>query len=119
MYRRRLAPEGCVECETQTAVWSRESPAHTENTTVMPAGTVLYRMSPSNTHAERQPSHKATLYCPDCDHASRINGDWLIRVRSDSVDYKCPECGYTIDSRADGAALTTQSGGALQFRPSD
>jgi predicted RNA-binding Zn-ribbon protein involved in translation (DUF1610 family) len=76
-------------------------------------------MSPSNSHTKHQPSRKATLYCTNCDHASRINGDWLIQVRPDSVDYECPECGYTIDSRSDGAALTTQSEGALQFRHSD
>ncbi|MFC6872380.1 hypothetical protein [Halobellus marinus] len=44
---------------------------------------------------------KATLYCPDCGHESRINGDWLLEVRPDSVDYGCPECGTTIDSRRD------------------
>ncbi|WP_181692869.1 hypothetical protein [Natronomonas sp. LN261] len=69
--------------------------------------------------AERQPPHEATLYCTDCDHASRINGDWLIDVHMDHLDYECPECGATIDSRRNGPDLTTQSGGTLRFDDAD
>lgn len=76
------------------------------------------RMGNSNNDAERQPSHKATLYCTDCDHASRINGDWIIQVHTDYLDYECPECGTTINSRQQ-ADLTTQSGGMLQFDPAE
>jgi len=76
-------------------------------------------MGPSNDHAERQPSHEATLYCPSCEHASRINGDWLIEVHIDYLDYECPECGNTIDSRPDGSNLTSQSRGALRVRNAD
>jgi len=71
-------------------------------------------MTPSTSPDERMPSRKATLYCPDCDHASRINGDWLIHVRADHLDYECPECGTTINSRRDGAALTSRSNGSLR-----
>ena len=56
-------------------------------------------MVPSNNHAERLPSHKATLYCPTCNHESRINGDWIIHVRPARLDYECPECGNVIEFR--------------------
>jgi len=71
-------------------------------------------MVSSNTSPERQPSHKASLYCLNCNHASRINGDWIIEVHTDHLDYECPECGTTIDSRRESATLTTQSSGVLQ-----
>lgn len=62
-------------------------------------------MVPSNNHAERQLPHKATLYCPNCEHESRINGDWIIHVHSNHLDYECPECGYVIESRSDDPAV--------------
>lgn len=72
------------------------------------------RMVSSNTPPERRPSHEARLCCADCDRASLINGDWIIEVHADRLDYECPECGTTIDSRRDGAALASQSSGVLQ-----
>jgi predicted RNA-binding Zn-ribbon protein involved in translation (DUF1610 family) len=71
-------------------------------------------MSSNTPSTERQPSHKATLYCPNCDHASRINGDWLIHVHANHLDYECPECGTTINSRRDSADLTSRSDGAME-----
>lgn len=71
-------------------------------------------MVPSKPTPERQPLHKATLFCTQCDHTSRINGDWIIEVHDDYLDYECPECGTTINTRRDGAALTLQSSGVLQ-----
>lgn len=76
-------------------------------------------MVSSNNLPERQPPHKATLYCTDCEHSSRINGDWVIEIHSDYLDYECPECGTTIDSRRDRSDLTTQIGGVLQISNSD
>ena len=58
-------------------------------------------MVPVNYPAERQLPHKATLYCPQCMHASRINGDWIIEIHSNYLEYECPECGHTIESRPD------------------
>ena len=72
-------------------------------------------MVPSKSPTEQRPPHEATLYCTDCDHASRINGNWIIEVHADYVGYECPECGTTIDSRRNRADLTSQSGGTLQF----
>jgi len=64
-------------------------------------------MVPANNLSERQPSHKATLYCPNCKHENRINGDWIIQVHSSHLDYECPECGDTIESRPTGPDTIT------------
>lgn len=66
-------------------------------------------MAPSNEAPERQPSLTATLYCPRCTHEGRINGDWILHIRTDALDYECPNCGATVDSRRVESALTTQS----------
>jgi len=65
--------------------------------------------------SQRLSDQKATLYCTNCNHTSRINGDWIIHIHAASLDYECPRCGTTIDSRLEEADLTTQSDGALQF----
>ena len=68
---------------------------------------------------ERQPPRKATLFCTECNHASHINGEWIIQIHEDCLEYECPNCGKTIDSRRAEAALTTQSGGTLQLGNAD
>jgi predicted RNA-binding Zn-ribbon protein involved in translation (DUF1610 family) len=72
-------------------------------------------MSPSVPPSERQPPDKATLYCPECGHESRINGDWVIHVRAESVTYECPNCDAVIDSRRQRQELADGSDGSLQF----
>ncbi len=72
-------------------------------------------MTSSTSTPERRPPDKATLYCPECDHESRINGDWLIHVRADSLTYECPNCGAVIDSRLHRDELAEGSSGSLQF----
>ena len=64
-------------------------------------------MVPVNNHAERELPHKATLYCPSCKHASRINGDWVIEIHPQYLDYECPECGDTIASRPERRDVVT------------
>ncbi len=59
-------------------------------------------MVSTNNSSERQPPHRATLCCPTCNHESRINGEWIIHIHSDHLNYECPECGETIESRPDG-----------------
>jgi predicted RNA-binding Zn-ribbon protein involved in translation (DUF1610 family) len=71
-------------------------------------------MTYSTSTPERQLSDKATLYCPDCGHESRINGDWLIDVHTDSLTYECPNCGAVIDSRQHRQELIDGSNGSLQ-----
>ena len=70
-------------------------------------------MTPSTSTTERQPVQKATLYCPECGHESRITGDWIIRVLADSLIYECPNCEAVIDSRRNHKELTAGSGGSL------
>lgn len=71
-------------------------------------------MVSSNDHAERQPSHEATLDCLGCGQTHLINGGWILTVHADSLGYECPTCGTTVDSRSGRTALTDQSGGALR-----
>jgi predicted RNA-binding Zn-ribbon protein involved in translation (DUF1610 family) len=77
------------------------------------------KMAPSNTHVERQPSHKATLYCPSCGHASRINGDWILQVHPTYLDYECPECGEILESRSTGSKMITHGKEGLQLTDAD
>ena len=67
-------------------------------------------MAPSNEAPDRRPSRTATLHCPSCTHESPVNGGWILHVRTDTLEYECPNCGATIDSRRAESALTTQSG---------
>jgi predicted RNA-binding Zn-ribbon protein involved in translation (DUF1610 family) len=76
-------------------------------------------MSPSDDVAERERPLKATLYCPNCDHASRINGNWIIEIHTDHLDYECPRCGTLITSRRDESELHTRCDGTLQFGNAD
>lgn len=71
-------------------------------------------MVPETTSNERQPPNKATLYCTNCTHTSRINGEWVLHVHESHLEYECPDCGTTIDSR-DRARLSRQSHGVLQL----
>jgi len=73
----------------------------------------------SSTTIFSQRSAKAMLYCPNCEFASRINGEWIIHLNASSVDYECPNCETIIDSRRDGSALTTRQKGGLRFRNAD
>jgi predicted RNA-binding Zn-ribbon protein involved in translation (DUF1610 family) len=72
-------------------------------------------MAPSTSAPERQPPDKATLYCPECSHESRINGDWIIHVLDESLIYECPNCETVIDSRRNQEELTAGSCGSLTF----
>ncbi len=72
-------------------------------------------MTPSTSTTERQPPDKAMLHCFACGHESRINGDWLIHVRADSLTYECPACETVIDSRRNHEALAAGSRGSLGF----
>lgn len=62
---------------------------------------------------------KAKLYCHECGHENRINGDWIIHVLIDSTTYECPECGTTINSRPNRKALTVGNRGSLRCVPDD
>jgi predicted RNA-binding Zn-ribbon protein involved in translation (DUF1610 family) len=82
---------------------------------VIPVQSKNKEMEPSTSTVERQPAYKATLYCPECGHESRINGDWIIHVLTDSLTYECPTCETAIDSRRNKDELTARSSGSLHF----
>jgi transposase len=42
---------------------------------------------------------KATLFCPECGHASAPDGDWRVTERRSRRIYECPTCDHTLDSR--------------------
>ncbi|WP_324760618.1 hypothetical protein [Haloarcula montana] len=50
---------------------------------------------------DSQPHHsKRTLFCRSCEHASPIDGDWIM---DDSVHHErrlCPRCGAVVDQPA-------------------
>jgi predicted RNA-binding Zn-ribbon protein involved in translation (DUF1610 family) len=83
---------------------------------VMTVPTVTTEMTPST---EREPAEKATLFCPECGHESRINGDWVIHVLVDSTTYECPDCATTINSQQNQDALIAGSSGSLRFAAED
>ena len=60
-------------------------------------------MSPTDSRAGTDVPVKATLFCPDCGHESRVDGDWLVRPRPGTVPrreaFVCPDCGTVIQVR--------------------
>ena len=103
--------ESCLYCSRSTPQRHRckryvsYRVTETRNRTLTPMERVQLVMVLANNHSERQPSHKATLYCPNCNHENRINGDWIIHILPNHLDYECPECGETIESRSDGSDM--------------
>ncbi|NLV07022.1 hypothetical protein [Haloarcula rubripromontorii] len=56
-------------------------------------------MSPTDSRAEHSVPAKATLFCPDCGHQSRYDGDWIVVERAAGTHYRCPECHAQIATR--------------------
>ena len=48
---------------------------------------------------ERDTISKATLFCPDCDHRSRYDGDWIVVETAAGRSYRCPDCRAEITVR--------------------
>lgn len=42
---------------------------------------------------------KATLFCRDCGHAARYDGDWRRIESVRTTRYRCPECGVVVTRR--------------------
>ncbi|MFC6988488.1 hypothetical protein ACFQJD_06765 [Haloplanus sp. GCM10025708] len=63
----------------------------------------LHTSDPDPPPARDAPA-KSTLFCPDCGHQSRSDGDWNLVESARETRYLCPECEYTVTSRrlADG-----------------
>jgi hypothetical protein len=82
---------------------------------VIPVRSEEYVMRSFTSTSEHQPSDNATLFCSECEHESRINGDWLIHILDDSLAYECPQCETVINSRTHQRELTEKSSGSLRF----
>jgi predicted RNA-binding Zn-ribbon protein involved in translation (DUF1610 family) len=54
-------------------------------------------MTRNSSTADSRP--KATLFCPDCGHESRSDGDWVRVDRAEHVHYLCPDCDTDITVR--------------------
>jgi len=43
---------------------------------------------------------KARLFCQACDHASPVDGDWVVVVGpGEAAVYRCPACGNEVERR--------------------
>jgi DNA-directed RNA polymerase subunit RPC12/RpoP len=42
---------------------------------------------------------KSMLFCPDCGHQSRYDGDWVRVETAGTLHYCCPTCGTEITAR--------------------
>ncbi|WP_267641753.1 hypothetical protein [Haloarchaeobius amylolyticus] len=61
---------------------------------------------------------KATLFCPDCDHASPADGDWVLVDHPSGTAYDCPDCETTITVRPTFDESDARDGRAgLAFAP--
>jgi len=64
-------------------------------------------MTPDTATADSEP--KATLFCPNCGHRSRYDGDWTRAESGDTVHYLCPDCHTEITTRPASSEPTTGS----------
>ena len=55
------------------------------------------------------PDHpaKAALFCPECGHQSRPDGDWTHIVSGNEVHYRCPDCRTEVTVRPRSSTGTT------------
>jgi ribosomal protein S27AE len=51
----------------------------------------------STTHDTEQQFSKSTLFCPTCEHASPIEGDWIMDDAVHRERLLCPRCGDVVD----------------------
>ncbi|WP_302081881.1 hypothetical protein [Salinibaculum rarum] len=50
---------------------------------------------------------KSALFCPNCTHRSRYDGDWVCAETAGTRHYDCPECGTEIAARPVGPGTDT------------
>ena len=62
----------------------------------------LHKPQPPDTDSESRFA-KTTLFCPACDHASPVDGDWIADDASAGRRLLCPHCGTVV---VDNPALT-------------
>ncbi len=59
-------------------------------------------MTDSETTAAVDGVPKPVLFCLDCGHQSRYDGDWIRVETAGKRHYCCPECGTEITARPTG-----------------
>lgn len=59
---------------------------------------------------------KTTLFCPECDHSSRYDGDWTRAKSGETVHYLCPDCHTEVTTRPARTDSRTPSAGRLWRR---
>jgi len=67
--------------------------------------------------SERDVPPKATLFCPDCGHRSRVDGDWTVVETARTVHYVCPGCRTVIATRPTDLGSAGPSRGGLRSQP--
>ncbi len=50
---------------------------------------------------------KSQLFCPECWHESRVDGDWQVQVTKSGRHLDCPTCGETVTVRPPVTAKAT------------
>jgi transcription elongation factor Elf1 len=49
-------------------------------------------MTVSRKPSNRDVPPKTTLFCPNCDHQDRMDGDWHVVRKNHTAHYICPDC---------------------------
>lgn len=71
--------------------------------------------SVSVTDVDGPPDRKAVLFCPTCDHASPVDGDWVVHDRATTLEYRCPDCDARITERNRERASDRQTNPAVRL----
>ena len=69
------------------------------------------------TEKGREVPSKATLFCPDCHHYSRYDGDWNVVETTCKTHWNCPNCGMEIAARPTAACRNTRSYTEMLWQP--
>ena len=56
-------------------------------------------MQPTGPPGTKEVPPKSTLFCPDCGHQSRYDGDWSLVETACETRYLCPDCDRVITIR--------------------
>jgi hypothetical protein len=54
---------------------------------------------------------KTTLFCPDCEHAAPLDGDWAVDTAGHRRRVRCPDCDHVIDDRRVGGSHPARADG--------
>jgi len=67
-------------------------------------------MTTNRSAAPTDAPRKGTLFCPDCDHRSRFDGDWRVVETAGGVALRCPDCGAELATRRRGDGEGREAG---------